>query len=66
MIHPPPPSRFRGSLPPPWTRGSAGVGAGLAILVMLLSLVLAGCGKKGPPEPPPGEPDTFPRPYPSG
>ena len=39
--------------------------AGIPILALLVPLVLAGCGKKGPPEPPPGEPATYPRPYPS-
>jgi predicted small lipoprotein YifL len=37
----------------------------LALLPLAFSLVLAGCGKKGPPEAPPGEPATYPRPYPS-
>jgi hypothetical protein len=37
----------------------------LALLPLVFTIVLAGCGKKGPPEPPPGEPATYPRPYPS-
>ncbi len=36
----------------------------LALLLSLL-LPLAACGKKGPLEPPPGEPNTYPRTYPS-
>ena len=38
--------------------------AGLLIL-LLVAVGLAGCGKKGAPQPPPGEPSTFPRTYPS-
>lgn len=38
-------------------------------LALFLALALAGslaaCGKKGPPEPPPGEKSTYPRTYPS-
>jgi predicted small lipoprotein YifL len=30
----------------------------------LIVVALAGCGKKGPPQPPPGEPNTFPLHYP--
>jgi predicted small lipoprotein YifL len=37
----------------------------LTLLPLVFTIVLAGCGKKGPPEPPPGEPATYPRPYPS-
>jgi hypothetical protein len=41
-------------------------GRSLAILALFLALALplAGCGKKGPPTPPPGVPDTYPRSYP--
>jgi len=38
-------------------------GAGLAALV-LVALALAGCGRKGAPQPPPGVPNTYPQPYP--
>ena len=39
----------------------------LALLVIcFIALALAGCGKKGNPQAPPGEPDTYPRTYPSG
>jgi Prokaryotic lipoprotein-attachment site len=37
----------------------------LALVPLVFTIILAGCGKKGPPEPPPGEPATYPRPYPS-
>jgi len=40
--------------------------AATRIAIMLIAAVLlAGCGKKGTPVPPPGEPSTFPRTYPS-
>ena len=32
--------------------------------VLLVALMLTGCGKKGYPSPPPGEPNTYPQPYP--
>ena len=35
------------------------------LVLVLVVLVLAGCGKKGAPQPPPDEPNTFPRTYPS-
>ena len=35
------------------------------LILMLIALAVAGCGKKGNPQPPPGEPDTYPRTYPS-
>ena len=38
--------------------------AALALLLAALALPLAGCGKKGAPSPPAGEPNTYPRSYP--
>lgn len=35
------------------------------ILAMFVTLGLAACGKEGPPEPPEGEPITYPRSYPT-
>jgi predicted small lipoprotein YifL len=34
------------------------------LVLLLIAVALAGCGKKGNPLPPPGEPDTYPRTYP--
>lgn len=36
-----------------------------ALLLALLGVALAGCGKKGDPQPPPGVPKTYPRIYPN-
>jgi hypothetical protein len=38
---------------------------GFAMMLLVLSLALAGCGKRNAPIPPPDEPNTYPRPYPS-
>ncbi|MGH7033028.1 MAG: LPS translocon maturation chaperone LptM [Stellaceae bacterium] len=35
-----------------------------ALALSLIVLMLAACGKKGPPEPPPGVPNTYPQHYP--
>ena len=35
------------------------------LIVLLITAALAGCGKKGAPQPPPDEPNTYPRTYPS-
>jgi predicted small lipoprotein YifL len=35
------------------------------VALLTVVLALAGCGKKGPPVAPPGEPDTYPRVYPN-
>ena len=42
------------------TRTTAGL-----LLLFLLAVALAGCGKKGMPQPPADEPNTYPRTYPS-
>ena len=36
-----------------------------ALAVLLIAVALAGCGKKGNPQPPPDVPNTYPRGYPS-
>jgi hypothetical protein len=38
---------------------------GLLLLLLVVGVALAGCGKKGAPQPPPDEPNTFPRAYPN-
>ena len=35
------------------------------LTVLLIALAVAGCGKKGAPQPPPDVPNTYPRTYPS-
>ena len=37
----------------------------LVLSALALTLVLAGCGKRNAPQPPPDVPDTYPRTYPS-
>ena len=34
------------------------------VMVLMVAVLLAGCGKKGNPSPPPDEPNTYPRQYP--
>jgi predicted small lipoprotein YifL len=33
-------------------------------IALALAAALGGCGRKGPPQPPPGVPNTYPQPYP--
>jgi hypothetical protein len=35
-----------------------------AVMVLAIALALAGCGRKANPVPPPGQPSTYPQPYP--
>jgi len=35
------------------------------VMVLMVAVLLAGCGKKGNPSPPADEPNTYPRSYPS-
>ena len=35
------------------------------LILLLVALAVAGCGKKGNPQPPADEPNTYPRTYPS-
>lgn len=35
------------------------------LILLVVALALAGCGKKGIPQPPADEPNTYPRIYPS-
>jgi predicted small lipoprotein YifL len=35
------------------------------VLVLLVAVALTGCGRKGNPQPPPGEKTGYPRTYPS-
>jgi hypothetical protein len=37
----------------------------IILCALVLAMALAACGKRNAPEPPPGVPDTYPRPYPS-
>jgi hypothetical protein len=39
--------------------------ASFGLCALLLSVALTGCGKRNAPQPPPDEPNTYPRPYPS-
>ncbi len=36
----------------------------ICLMLILAALVLAGCGKKNAPQPPPDTPNTYPRSYP--
>ena len=39
--------------------------AGVLLLLLIAAVALGGCGKKGAPQPPADEPNTFPRSYPN-
>ena len=64
-------------VPPPPRGGGTGETQGTAapcgrtrqivavLAALLIAVALTGCGKKGAPQPPPDEPNTFPRSYPN-
>jgi hypothetical protein len=58
-----PPARVSGGMTDRLGRHSRYLSS--TLLVLLVALVLAACGKRGPPDPPPDVPNTYPRPYPS-
>jgi len=65
-LSPPPSGRTRGEGGARFSGRVRGTQAlVLVLLALVLPLALVGCGKRGPPEPPPGEPVTYPRTYPS-
>jgi hypothetical protein len=35
------------------------------VMVAVVAVLLVGCGKKGNPQPPPGQPNVYPKQYPS-
>jgi hypothetical protein len=45
--------------------GRCQAAAALTVAALVIVLGLAGCGRKANPQPPPGEPATYPRAYPS-
>ena len=52
----------RSRVPSPARRRTAA--ATRIVVVLMAAALLAGCGKKGNPTPPAGEPLTYPQPYP--
>ena len=47
----------------PSNRRRGGLAAQI-VAALLVAVLLAGCGKKGNPLPPPGGPNEYPKPYP--
>jgi hypothetical protein len=70
---PPSPTQPRGLGPPSLAMGERVLRAAkrvrvigsLGLCALVISVALAGCGKRNAPTPPPDVPDTYPRPYPS-
>ncbi|HZK92167.1 MAG TPA: hypothetical protein VFC56_18665 [Stellaceae bacterium] len=53
------------SRPSESVQGRRGGGAAAIVFAVMIAALLVGCGKKGNPVPPPDEPSTYPRGYPS-